>query len=39
MVGQYLDVRFSEHEWKIAKLVEKDKRYALVAFEGINYRE
>jgi len=36
MVGHYIDVKYSDHEWKIAKILEKDKRYALVQFEAIN---
>lgn len=39
MVGHYVDVRYSEHEWKIAKIIDKDKRYAVVSFEGINSKE
>jgi tRNA U34 2-thiouridine synthase MnmA/TrmU len=39
MVGHYLDVKYSEQEWKIARITEKDKRYAVVVYEGINYRD
>lgn len=39
MVGHYIDVRYSEHEWKIAKISERDKRYAVVVFDGTNTRD
>lgn len=39
MVGHYIDVRYSEHEWKIAKITERDKRYAVVAFDGTNIKD
>jgi len=39
MVGHYIDVKYSEHEWKIGKIIEKDKRYAVVTLEGINYKD
>jgi hypothetical protein len=34
MPGHYLDVRFDETNWKIAKVVDKDKRYLYVSFDG-----
>lgn len=39
MVGHYLDVRNSENEWKLARIVERDKKYVLVAYDGINRTE
>lgn len=36
MVGNYIDVKYTENEWKVARVIERDKRYALVAFDGIN---
>lgn len=39
MVGQYLEAKYSEQEWKICKLIDKDKKYAVVSFEGINTKE
>ena len=37
--GQYLDVKYSEYDWKIAKIVDRDRRYASVLFDGFNCRE
>jgi len=36
MVGHYLDVRNSENEWKLAKIMERDKKYVLIAYDGTN---
>lgn len=39
MVGHYIDVRYAENDWKIAKIIERDKRYALVSFDATNTKE
>lgn len=39
IAGHYIDVKYSDQEWKIAKIIERDKRYALVAFDAINAKE
>ena len=39
MAGHYIDLRYAENEWKIAKIIERDKRYAVVALDAINTKE
>ncbi len=36
MAGHYIDVRYTDQEWKIAKIVERDKRYAVIIFDATN---
>jgi tRNA U34 2-thiouridine synthase MnmA/TrmU len=36
IVGHYIDAKYSEQEWKMGKLIDKDKKYAVISFEGIN---
>ena len=39
MAGHYFDVRVGDSEWKLAKIVDRDKRYAVVIYDGVNSRE
>jgi hypothetical protein len=34
MPGHYIDVQSNELEWKIARVVEKDKRCFFVSYDG-----
>lgn len=34
--GHYIDVRYSDKEWKIARIIDRDKRYATIAYDGVN---
>jgi hypothetical protein len=39
MAGHYFDVRVGDSEWKLAKIVDREKRYAVVIYDGVNSRE
>ena len=39
MAGHYIDVRYSDQEWKMAKIIERDKRYAVIVFDATNNKE
>jgi hypothetical protein len=39
MAGHFFDVRVGDSEWKLAKIVDRDKRYAFVHYDGVNSRE
>jgi|688.fasta_scaffold245225_1 hypothetical protein len=39
MAGHYIDVRYSDKEWKMAKIIERDKRYAVIVFDATNNKE
>ena len=38
MTGHYFDVRVGDSEWKLAKIADRDKRYAFVTYDGVNSR-
>lgn len=38
MAGHYLDVRVGDSEWKLARIADRDKRYAFVVYDGVNSR-
>ena len=32
--GDYIDARYSEKEWKLAKIIDKENRYLTIMFDG-----
>ena len=39
MAGHYIDVRYAENDWRMAKVIERDKRYGVIIFDGVNTKE
>ena len=39
MPGNYFDVQTSQSEWRLAKVVDKDKRYIYAIFDGDSAKE